>query len=62
MAESQRFELWKVLPPCWFSRPVLSTAQPTLLKFAVSIRVVIHYILVIILSKYKDIFIIKIYL
>ena len=30
MAERQRFELWKVLPPCRFSRPVLSTAQPSL--------------------------------
>ena len=30
MAERQRFELWKVLPPCWFSRPVLSTTQPSL--------------------------------
>tara|TARA_B100000941_G_C28487220_1_gene545700 strand:+ start:674 stop:847 length:174 start_codon:yes stop_codon:yes gene_type:complete len=28
MAEGERFELSKELPPCRFSRPVLSTAQP----------------------------------
>ena len=31
MAERVRFELTNELPRCWFSRPVLSTAQPTLL-------------------------------
>ena len=39
MAERQRFELWKVLPPCRFSRPVLSTAQPSLLIMKHSITV-----------------------
>ena len=47
MAERQRFELWKVLPPCRFSRPVLSTTQP-------SLRFVSFVILLIKLkSKYK---------
>ena len=31
MAERVRFELTKEFPLCWFSRPVLSTAQPSLL-------------------------------
>ena len=30
MAERQGFEPWKELPPCWFSRPVHSTALPSL--------------------------------
>jgi hypothetical protein len=29
-AERKRFELLKRLPPCWFSKPVLSTTQPPL--------------------------------
>ena len=32
MAERVGFEPTKELPLCWFSRPVLSTAQPPLLK------------------------------
>ena len=31
MAEGQGFEPWMGVNPCRFSRPVLSTAQPTLL-------------------------------
>ena len=31
MAERVGFEPTKELPLCWFSRPVLSTAQPPLL-------------------------------
>ena len=30
LAERQGFEPWKELPPCWFSRPVHSTALPSL--------------------------------
>lgn len=30
LAEGQGFEPWKGVNPCWFSRPVLSTAQPSL--------------------------------
>ena len=30
MAEGQGFEPWKVLTPCWFSRPVHSTTLPSL--------------------------------
>ena len=33
MAERVGFEPTNELPRCWFSRPVLSTAQPPLLKF-----------------------------
>lgn len=47
MAERQRFELWKVLPPCRFSRPVLSTAQPSLLF--VGIVILLNQLM----SKYK---------
>ena len=32
MAERVGFEPTNELPRCWFSRPVLSTAQPPLLK------------------------------
>ena len=32
MAERVGFEPTNGLPRCWFSRPVLSTAQPPLLK------------------------------
>jgi hypothetical protein len=30
MAEGQGFEPWKAVTPCWFSRPVHSTALPSL--------------------------------
>ena len=30
MAERQGFEPWKAVTPCWFSRPVHSTALPSL--------------------------------
>ena len=33
MAERVRFELTNELPRCRFSRPVLSTAQPSLLFY-----------------------------
>ena len=33
MAERQGFEPWKDLHPCWFSRPVHSTALPSLRQF-----------------------------
>ena len=33
MAEGQGFEPWKGVNPCWFSRPVHSTALPTLRWF-----------------------------
>ena len=33
MAERVGFEPTNELPRCWFSRPVLSTAQPPLRKF-----------------------------
>ena len=36
MAERVGFEPTNELPRCWFSRPVLSTAQPPLLKIKLS--------------------------
>ena len=36
MAERVGFEPTKELPLCWFSRPVLSTAQPPLQKCCVA--------------------------
>ena len=30
MVEGQGFEPWKGISPCWFSRPVHSTALPSL--------------------------------
>ena len=39
MAERVGFEPTNELPRCWFSRPVLSTAQPPLLKIEM------HYLL-----------------
>ena len=33
MAERVGFEPTNELPRCWFSRPVLSTAQPPLLNY-----------------------------
>ena len=37
MAERVGFEPTNELPRCWFSRPVLSTAQPPLLKIIISL-------------------------
>ena len=42
MAERLGFEPRKELPLCRFSRPVLSTAQPSLLK-CVFIRIIIKF-------------------
>ena len=37
MAERVGFEPTNELPRCWFSRPVLSTAQPPLLETIMSL-------------------------
>ena len=37
MAERVGFEPTNELPRCWFSRPVLSTAQPPLLEINMSL-------------------------
>ena len=55
MAERVGFEPTKELPPCWFSRPVLSTAQPSLLTNIYIKNDQLHFIYI--LSKYNLIFI-----
>ena len=44
MAERQGFEPWKGVNPCWFSRPVHSTALPSLQAVIMVSKRLVKYI------------------